>query len=299
MNTQPPLAETVPAPGPLRWLAWAVPVAALVVAGLLTWQGISQRGPEIVITFQDGRGIRVGDAVLHRGVRVGAVEAVSVTEDLTGAHLRVRLTHDARALASEGSRFWIVRPELSLQRVTGLETLIGSRYVAVEPGEGQKQTRFQGLEDIPLDVVLAESTLDIVLAARSRGSVEVGAPVYYREVRVGVITSIDFSQDRRRVEMRAGILPQHAHLVRDNSRFWESTGIGIDAGLFGFELQTGSLDTILAGGVGFATPTRAGEPVTDGHRFDLSARPEDSWLEWTPDLSPPAEVPSDAVTPGD
>ena len=38
-------------------------------------------------------------------------------------------------LACEGSRFWIVRPQVSLSRVAGLETVVGARYIGALPGK--------------------------------------------------------------------------------------------------------------------------------------------------------------------
>ena len=47
-------------------IAWLVPLVALLVAGYLLWDRLRERGPEIVISFADGAGVRVGAVELRR-----------------------------------------------------------------------------------------------------------------------------------------------------------------------------------------------------------------------------------------
>jgi paraquat-inducible protein B len=273
-------------------LAWLVPVAALVLAGALAWQAYSSRGSLIAITFASGAGLRPGDPVTYRSVEVGRVESVSLSPDLRHVVVHARLTRDAAALAREGTQFWIVRPELSLTRVSGLETLLGPRYIAAEPAEqpGPVRHAFTGLDTPPRLRMSPGSSggLDLTLRSPRLGSVSEGSPVSFREMKVGVVTSVALAPDARHITIGVHIDAPYAHLVRTNTRFWNASGIGLDLGLIGgVKLKAESLESILAGGIAFATPTKAGEPVKSGHVFDMEAATPDDWQRWTPDLSPP------------
>ena len=128
-------------------ILWFVPVLAVGLVGVLFFQAYAQRGPIITINFANGEGLRAGDPVSFRGVQVGKVREVLLTPDLAGVSTRIELNKDASGLAVEGSRFWVVRPELSLTRVSGLETLLGPRYIEAEPGPAGSPARsFQGLQ---------------------------------------------------------------------------------------------------------------------------------------------------------
>jgi paraquat-inducible protein B len=82
-------------------------------------------GPEIKIRFADASGLRVGQTPLnYRGVQVGEVIGIDLTEDRRQAVVKVRLLKSAAPLATEGTQFWIVRPQIGLNQVTGLSTVL-------------------------------------------------------------------------------------------------------------------------------------------------------------------------------
>ena len=113
---------------------WWITAACVLLAGWLTWQSLPVRGPEITILFPDGHGLKQGDSLRYRGIDAGSVTSVVLNADLDRVVAIVSLTPAASALAREGSRFWIVRPQVSTAGITGLETAIGPRYIAVVPG---------------------------------------------------------------------------------------------------------------------------------------------------------------------
>lgn len=305
MTTAVPQPPTAPAPHPelpvaviarkTNWSwAWLLPILALGLAGVFAYQAWTQRGPRIIVEFPQGEGIGTGDPVSYRGVRVGDVESVTLSADLKKVEVAARLNRDARGLAAEGSRFWIVRPEISAGRVSGLDTILGPRYLEGEPGDGPPRTRFVGLERPPAGAA-GGGALDVVVEAPQRGSLSVGSPVLYRGVRVGSVRELTLSPDARNVELLLWIDPAYRHLVRANSRFWNAGGIGVDWGLIrGLSVKAGSLESLVAGGIAFATPTRAGDPVSPGFRFQLASEPKEEWLEWSPSL--PADSAGGAIT---
>ena len=60
------------------------------------------------------------------------------------------------------------------------------------------------------------------------------------------------------------IEPAYANLVRKHTRFWNASGISIDADLSGVKVRSESLASIVAGGIAFATPEyRKDSPPTD------------------------------------
>lgn len=267
--------------------AWLLPVLALGLAGVFIYQAWAERGPRIIVEFEQGVGIGPGDPVSFRGVRVGDVVAVELSKDLKRVAVTARLNPDARGLTATGSRFWIVRPEISAGRVSGLDTILGPRYLEGEPGDGPPTTRFLGLERPPGPAWAASSgsPLEIVLEASQRGSLSVDSPVLYRGMRVGSVREMVLSPDARAVEVSLAIDPAYRHLVRSNSKFWNAGGIGLDWGIMrGLSVKAGSLESLVSGGIAFATPTKPGEPVSPGFRFQLAGEPRQEWLDWSPSL---------------
>jgi paraquat-inducible protein B len=78
--------------------------------------------------------------------------------------------------------------------------------------------------------------------------------------------------------------------VRDNSRFWNVSGVDLRFGLFrGAEVNIESLRSLAVGGISFGTPTEPGKAVVDGSVFRLYEKPADEWLEWSPAISLPGD----------
>src|SRR4051794_38252951 len=75
---------------------WIVPIVALVLTGWLGWRTLSQRGPEITITFLNAQGVEAGRTRIQRNsLDLGIVEQVDPSPDLSHAIVRVRMSHIA------------------------------------------------------------------------------------------------------------------------------------------------------------------------------------------------------------
>lgn len=288
-QSPPPSAHIERAPRRFS-LLWVLPFLALVgVIAVLFYQAGQERGPRIMITFPDAQGLEPGADIIHRGLSVGVVREINLSEDLASAVVIADLAPSAEGIAVEGSQFWIVRPEVSLDRVSGLETILGPRYIAVKPGDpGLGRARvFTGLSESMRRQSSAENEgLMIRINAPSAGSLSIGSAVLYRNIPVGRITGIRLAGTAQHVEIDAVIEERYEPLVRANTRFWDASGVGVDFGIFrGLSVAAGSIDTVLRGAISFATPTKAGLRVGDGHTFELQREVDSDWLEWEPEIA--------------
>lgn len=266
---------------------WIVPLIALVVLGYVVYQQVNRtRGTMITISFDNAQGIEPDSEIVHRGIRVGIVRDVELSLDLNHAVVTAELDPSAGALAVEGSEFWVVRPQLSLQQVSGLDTLIGPNYIALRPGDptGARVRAFEGRSSEPVLDPSAKSLLILTLSTDRLGTLQPGAPVLYREIRVGAVRSARLDHDSTRVLVEIQIQPRYAPLIRRDTRFWRSGGVGVDFGIFsGLSVQADSLESVLSSSVSFATPeTRKPEAPAPNQIFELEDEPKDSWLEWSP-----------------
>ncbi len=282
-----PTAQVVAARSRPGGAGLVLPALAVLLAIALAVQEWGQRGLALTVVARAGHGIEAGDALRYRGIQVGEVDEVRLTEDLEVVEIEVRLEEGAEALARSGSRFWLVRPQLGLDEVQGVETIFGSRYLAVLPGpaDAPEQRRFVALEEPPVLETVEPGGLQLVLEAPRRFGLAPGAPVAYRGIRVGTVLGVELASDATSVEVLAYVRPAYAPLVRRGSCFWQTSGFRVDVGLrSGIEMEIESLRSLLVGGVAFATPSIPGDPVEDGHRFGLAVEPQEDWLEWRPAL---------------
>jgi paraquat-inducible protein B len=249
----------------------------------------NQKGTVVTIKVERADGLRTGTPVRFKGLDVGKIEDVDLTDDLQSVLLTARITEVPEHIARAGTQFWVVKPELGLIKTTNLETLVTGQYIEVQPAAKNlgPQKNFVALATPP-ESTKHEAGLSLVLSAARRGSLKTGVPVTYREITVGKVTGYELGQTADRVLIHILIEPKYASLVRSGTRFWNSSGFGLDYGLFkGATVRTESLETLIQGGVAFATPDgdRMGSPARAEQTFPLFDKFEDEWLTWAPKIA--------------
>ena len=124
--------------------------------------------------------------------------------------------------------------------------------IGLIPGKGKPAHRFDAKFILPVMTSLP-SGLNLALSAKILGSVRTRNPVLYRQVKVWKVIGVDLSPTADTVNIN--IFDRYMPLVSKKSQFWNISDVRIDAGVFlGFNIDAESIETLLAGGIAFATP---------------------------------------------
>jgi paraquat-inducible protein B len=259
-------------------IVWLIPVVAALVGGFVAYRALSSRGPEIKLTFETAEGIEAGKTqIKYKDVDVGLVETVTLQPDLSGVVCTARMAPHAEKWLTDRTRFWIVKPRIAGGQVTGLGTLLSGSYIGVDPVPGGKPTHeFKGLE-VPPIVTTSEPGREFVLRSDRAGTVEVGAPVLFRGITVGRVVSSKLDPNDDFVTTRVFVSAPYDARVHASSRFWNASGIDMSVGANGLRVDTGSLVSILIGGIAF-DDTKGGtmQPAAADAVFSLYASREDA-----------------------
>lgn len=289
------MTDTPPRPVPIRAperrarlsglsLVWLIPIAAILAAVGVAWQNWSSRGPLIEVTFARADGVRPQETELrYRDIPVGLVEDVRFAADLGKVIAQIRLDKDIAPFVDDQSTFWIVRPKVTAQGVTGLDTVLSGVYIS-GAWDGEitgAQDRFDGADDAPL-VALGEAGTTFLLRSDTTLPTE-GTPILYRGVPVGRMGPSEVSADGLQVLAEAVILEPYTKLVTSATRFWDTSGFSFSLNAQGASLDFTSLASLIAGGVTFDTMGSGGTPLQAGAEYTLhpdedTAR-EDFFLE--------------------
>ena len=236
-------------------VVWLLPIVALAVGGWLLYKTFSERGPEVVISFQTAEGIEEGKTkIKYRDVTIGQVTTVRFADDLLRVLVTAELVPGMERHLSDATKFWVVRPRVGGGQVSGLGTLISGAYIAMDPRAGGKSVRnFVGLEKPPIVTSDVEGT-SYRLRASTLGSLSVGSPVYFRQIVVGEVTEYHLAESHEHVDIGIFVRSPHDQFVRRGSRFWNVGGVDLSLDASGIRVEMESLVALMTGGIAFETP---------------------------------------------
>ncbi|WP_194842554.1 PqiB family protein [Endozoicomonas sp. OPT23] len=241
-------------------IVWLLPLIALCVVGYLVWSAAYARHIEVHVFFNSAEGIKKGTTeVRYNGLAIGRVASMQMTDDLKAVDVTLEIDRNMDKFLLEKSRFWLVRPQVTVAGVSGLETLVSGNYIAFSPEQkGKKSRLFEALKFPPRSAI---GGLNLTLKTSELSSIQNGSPVYYRRLKVGEVTGYKLTKDDEHVAVQINIKPQFGHLVRKNTRFWNAGGVDVSGSFPNLKIRTQSLLSIVQGGIAFYTPDW--EPGTD------------------------------------
>jgi paraquat-inducible protein B len=269
-----------------HWYLWLFPVIAGFICVWLAKSYYDQRGPNIRILFDDGSSIQAGKTkVRYRGVTIGSVEKVVLTEDGKDVAAVVTLQKENENFAVAGSKFWVVTPKVSFQGISGLETLIEGTYIAVTPGNpnGEFKDEFKGKLNSESSESL-EDTVPYFLDMPNADSMNDGDSVFYRGLKVGSVSKVMLAKNSQSVLVQINIQNRYTKLIRTNTIFWQKRAVQAKLGLFNSELKISSMDALLHGGIDLWVPDPPGPIAKHSMHFALLGNPPEGWDKWNPQL---------------
>ncbi|MFT4579464.1 MAG: paraquat-inducible protein B [Nitrospinales bacterium] len=244
-------------------IVWIIPLVTLLVGGWLIVKTLSEQGPRATISFKTAEGIEVGKTkIKYKNVDIGVVEKIKFSEDFSNTILTVDFMEGSEKFLRRSTRFWVVKPQLSLRGATGLSTLISGAYIEIEPGAGAPKLHFIGLEKQPV-VKSDEQGKKITLVTQKLGSVDTGSPIYYQGLLAGEVLGYELGNDRKSTYVHIFIKDPFDQLIRGNTNFWNVSGINVSMGADGFKIQTESIQSMMFGGIAFETPETLEQATTD------------------------------------
>jgi paraquat-inducible protein B len=253
-------------------IIWVVPIIALLIGGGLTFKTISEKGPEITISFETADGLVAGKtAVKYKDVEIGKVTKIDLSDDISDVIVTVEMASNSKHYLTEKSQFWVIRAKIAAGEISALGTLLSGAYIGCNPStEGKKQEHFKGLEKAPV------LTSDLpgrhfVLQSKELGSLDQGSPIYYRGIKVGQVVDYNFNESVEAVLFKVFIEAPFSKKVLENTRFWNASGVDFTMDANGIKMDTQSLVSIISGGLAFdlREHEQPGEAAEENQSFEL------------------------------
>lgn len=275
---------------------WLFPLIAIVFSTWAVTKHFERSGKRIEITFPTANSIVPEKTrILYLGVQIGVVDEITISEDTKRVICKVKLTKAGERFAVTGTKFYLVTPKVGLDQISGLDTLISGSYITTEPNLASKEeeSSFEGFTNNPSshDSSAIENMAKYILETDHAESVTAGDNLYFRGLTVGKIGEVQLAADSTKVIVPIHIEKKYTRLIRTNTVFWKKQGIKADLGLFKSDIRINSLDTIMKGGIEFATPNGPGPMANLNTKFILhdDEPKEREEKKWEPQLKFPSK----------
>lgn len=251
---------------------WIIPMVALLIGGGMIWDYFNDRGTAIKVSFLTAEGLEANKTKIKtRNVDVGLVTKVHFSKDRSRIIAEIEIDKDMDDFLRADSLFWVVKPRVGVEGVTGLSTLLSGSYIELSPGSSEEfEDDFVGIESPPITPSNA-SGLRLVLVSKGGKPLSVGNPVIYRGFSVGKVEAFEFDAVNRKAIYDLFIESPYDALITENTYFWNVGGLSVETTNTGLKVNMPSIDTLISGGVQFDVPNDLplGEKVLDHDIFTL------------------------------
>lgn len=235
-------------------LVWIIPIVAAAAGVWIAVTHILSKGPEITIVFQSAEGLEANKTkVNYNGLDIGVLKALHFSDDHKSIIATAQMNPHAKEFLVKDAKFWVVRPRISGLNISGLGTLISGNYVGMQLGKSEeKAVSFVALDTPPLTGDVPGRLFN--LKTSELGSLDAGAPVFFRQLQAGQIVSCELDKRGEFLNVKIFVQAPYDQYVTSDTRFWQASGIDVSLSANGIRFKTESLMSILAGGVAFETP---------------------------------------------
>lgn len=233
---------------------WLLPLLAAMIAGWLVLKSYQEAGIMIEVQFDSAQGLEADiTQVMYRGLPTGKVKSLHLNDDLQSVTAVIEMAAETEDVLGQGTRFWLVKPQVSLSGVRGLETLFSGYYIEFQPGSGDETTEFIA-DNEPPPPLRNQAGLYISLTADTAQSIYRGAKVFHHQIEVGEVIDFRLTRDGKQVQVDLHIDQAYRHLISNRTRFWNASGVTLKMDLPQVKVHFNSLASIIAGGISFYTP---------------------------------------------
>lgn len=254
-----------------------------------------RKGKSFVLISEDPINLSAKSPVYFKNIQVGEVVDIDLEKSAASIRTTLFIYQNYLHLLSKKSVFWIhsgLEIEASLDQGLAVSTgplanLLNGGVSFTTPDKLKKEKNFPPEENFQFrlhnsykDAIAAVPDLQpagkhFLLKSEDAQSLSVGAPILHKNIKIGELESFRFTPDQRGVLIDCFVYNQYKNLIQPTTRFYNLSGLQISGGLNGLNVKTGSLHSIIAGGIGCINVPDA-TPLPSSTPYPLYASQQDA-----------------------
>lgn len=247
-----------------------------------------RKGKAFVLSSEEAN-FSIGSPVYFKNIEVGEIVDVHIADSGRTVETRAFIYDEYLHLLSSESVFWKYSGIDLRADFAGIDFSAGpmTKIVAggvsfitpnklkklknTPPAEGQRFTLYENHKTAVENVVaLQEPGKYFWLLAESASSLRIGSPLLHKNLTIGKVVGFDLAAGAEQVKVECFVEKKHQHLITPQTKFYDVSGVSISGGLEGLNVQTGSLQSIVNGGISCFNLTGA-KPIPSSQPYPLYA----------------------------
>lgn len=231
---------------------WIIPILALAMGLWMLFQYVNSTGPKITLILPTADGLEVGKTQIKAlNVNVGVITDITLSENYDHIVATAQMSKDAERMLREDTLFWVVKPRIGREGISGLDTLLSGAYIQLQPGKVSTSKAYFNVMDLPPVAPPDTKGLRLLLTSKEAGKLSVGDPVMYEGFTVGRVETTQFDVESKKAHYQLFVFAPYDKLVTSRTFFWLNSGVSLQLNAEGLEFSLGSVESLLKGGVTF------------------------------------------------
>lgn len=199
----------------------------------------------INISFLNAQGIDKNTPIMYKGITIGKITDILLEKNSVKAEAYVFKKY--KYLLTNNSEFYVSSPEISLDGIKNIGTVLTGQYVTLNYKKGEFQTNFK--DKNLLNTQANENDLEIALKAKSLGSITQKSKIYYKNIEIGKVTDITLDKDFNTVLIDTLIYSKYKSLINNNTIFYDMSSKLVDIKNLNLSINYSGLDSLLKGSI--------------------------------------------------
>jgi len=202
----------------------------------------------ITLNTRDNHNIKTTSKLYYKNIAIADVTKISLEDEI-----KITIQGDVKykKLFGKNSKIYLEGTKISLEEIKNLSsTILGDNLYLIADKNNSFKSKYL-LDSVNPDNTYYKKGLRVELRANDSKNITVGSPIYYKGFEVGEIYDAKLVENGEYILFSLFIEDRYKNILKTSSRFFKSTIIDMDVGIFGANIKMGSTKSILKGGIFF------------------------------------------------
>jgi len=234
-------------------LAWIAPIVAIMISVAMVYDHFAKIGNSIDITLKNIDGLDLRQShIQYNGLKIGDLNSIQIDQnDISQFIVTATIYTNYDYLIKEGTVFYKVSPEISLNEIRNLSNVLQGNYIEIIPPSKdieklktlQNKVSFEAFDKKP-----KQTGITFVLTSDS-GDFDITSAILYKGLQIGEI--INKTLEKTDVNYEVLIYEKYRYLISSNTHFYKINPLEFEASLEEINLKIPSLKQMVSSGIGF------------------------------------------------